>query len=103
MTGGVVTCEALRPDVDWSYIRGTASVEKPSAPINHTIEALAAAPLTTDAALEADLEKAEQAGLVHLPKKASVWDGVDRRVAPVARRLVDRNRDIAVTVTGKGI
>lgn len=24
-TGGVVTCEALRPDVDWAYLRGTAT------------------------------------------------------------------------------
>ncbi|HIB1403542.1 TPA: transcriptional regulator [Salmonella enterica subsp. enterica serovar Muenchen] len=24
-TGGAVTCEELRPDVDWSYLRGTAT------------------------------------------------------------------------------
>ena len=95
VTGGVVTCEALRPDVDWSYIRGTPGVKQPSATTSHGIEALAAAPLTADPLLEADLEKAEQAGLVHLPKKASAWNGVERRVAPVPRRLVDRNRDIA--------
>lgn len=23
-TGGLVTCEELRPDVDWGYLRGTA-------------------------------------------------------------------------------
>ncbi|MDP1586305.1 MAG: YdaS family helix-turn-helix protein [Prosthecobacter sp.] len=24
-TGGLVTCEELRPDVDWAYLRGTAA------------------------------------------------------------------------------
>ena len=23
-TGGAVTCEELRPDIDWAYLRGTA-------------------------------------------------------------------------------
>lgn len=25
-TGGAVTCEELRPDVDWAYLRGTEKV-----------------------------------------------------------------------------
>jgi DNA-binding transcriptional regulator YdaS (Cro superfamily) len=27
-TGGAVTCEELRPDVDWAYLRGTRCEEK---------------------------------------------------------------------------
>lgn len=30
-TAGAVRCEDLRPDVDWSYLRGTASVFKEAA------------------------------------------------------------------------
>jgi len=29
-TGGAVTCEELRPDVDWAYLRGTRCDEKVS-------------------------------------------------------------------------
>lgn len=29
-TGGTVTCEELRPDVDWAYLRGTRCEEKVS-------------------------------------------------------------------------
>lgn len=29
-TGGAVTCEELRPDVDWAYLRGTRCEEKVS-------------------------------------------------------------------------
>jgi len=25
LIGGAITCEELRPDVDWSYLRGTAA------------------------------------------------------------------------------
>ncbi|MCL2656846.1 MAG: helix-turn-helix domain-containing protein [Betaproteobacteria bacterium] len=28
-TGGAVTCEELRPDVDWAYLRGTAPSAEP--------------------------------------------------------------------------
>jgi len=28
-TGGAVTCEDLRPDVDWAYLRGTAATPGP--------------------------------------------------------------------------
>lgn len=27
LTGGVVLCEQLRPDVDWSYLRGTQKLK----------------------------------------------------------------------------
>ena len=54
-------------------------------------------PLTADPALNVELVRAEQAGLVTLPKQAPLWDGVERRVAKVQRRAVDRNRDIAQT------
>jgi len=30
-TSGQVRCEDLRPDVDWAYLRGTASSEKEAA------------------------------------------------------------------------
>lgn len=30
---GVVTCEALRPDVDWAFIRGTVQASLPIAPV----------------------------------------------------------------------
>lgn len=50
--------------------------------------------LTADPALNADLARAEQAGLVKLPHPAPAWDGVERRVAQVPRRAVDRERDI---------
>jgi len=31
-TGGIVTCEALRPDVDWAYLRGTANLQPATEP-----------------------------------------------------------------------
>ena len=52
------------------------------------------APLTVDPVLEAELDKAAQAGLVKLPKKAPVWDGLERRKAPVQRRIVDRAKGL---------
>lgn len=30
LTGGIVTCEELRPDVDWAYLRGTRREDKVS-------------------------------------------------------------------------
>ena len=57
-------------------------------------------PLTTDLALEADLARAEQAGLVLLPKKAPVWNGIERR--QTVRRVVDREcADIGII--GQGV
>lgn len=38
-TAGAVRCEDLRPDVDWSYLRGTASIV---AAVGRDIEAAAA-------------------------------------------------------------
>lgn len=29
-TNGLVRCEDLRPDVDWGFLRNTASVQKPA-------------------------------------------------------------------------
>lgn len=56
----------------------------------------AAEPLTADPALDAELVRAAQAGLVKLPLQAKPWDGVERRVAQAPRRAVDRpNTDIA--------
>lgn len=43
------------------------------------------APLTADPALAAELAKAEQAGLVLLPKKTAPWDGLERRAAPAEK------------------
>lgn len=40
VTGGLVTCEDLRPDVDWGYLRGTAckptraEAQQPAVPID---------------------------------------------------------------------
>jgi DNA-binding transcriptional regulator YdaS (Cro superfamily) len=28
-TGGAVTCEEMRPDVDWEYLRGTSKIPLP--------------------------------------------------------------------------
>ncbi|WP_092002941.1 YdaS family helix-turn-helix protein [Polaromonas sp. OV174] len=88
---GAVTRKELRPD-DWEIHWPELAVPATSPPIPRAIEALAAAPLTTDVALEADLEKAEQAGLVHLPKRAPIWNGAERRAALVQRRSVDREQ-----------
>lgn len=42
-SGGVVTCEELRPDIDWAFLRGTASVEsEPKHPAALSGKALAA-------------------------------------------------------------
>jgi DNA-binding transcriptional regulator YdaS (Cro superfamily) len=30
LTHGEVTCEELRPDVDWAYLRGTAPIHQPN-------------------------------------------------------------------------
>ena len=62
----------------------------------------AAAPLTADPELEADLAKAEQAGLVLLPKKAQAWDGIKRRHH--VRRSVDRERmGLDIGNAGQGV
>lgn len=57
-------------------------------------------PLTTDPVLAADLNKAEQAGLVTLPKKPAVWDGVERR--HLVRRAVDREH-LDIGNAGQGV
>lgn len=59
------------------------------------------APLTADPALNAELAKAERAGLVVLPKKQPTWDGVERRVAQLPRRAADlHSSDIATAGQG---
>lgn len=56
--------------------------------------------LTADPALSVELTRAEQAGLVKLPKQAPQWDGAERRAAKAQRRAVDRKQDIAQTGQG---
>lgn len=36
-TGGVVTCEELRPDVDWKYLRGTEISHPRNADQNNSV------------------------------------------------------------------
>lgn len=67
VTGGIVTCEALRPDVDWSYIRGTANVQQPPAPpaIKTVVNELVAIKSTeAEAITDQLLSVAAQAGLI---------------------------------------
>lgn len=72
-------------------------------PLSDVAAASAAAPLTADPALQAELAKAEQAGLVLLPKQAPVWDGVERRTGHV-RRAEDRERlGLNVGAAGQGV
>lgn len=60
----------------------------------------AAEPLTADPALNVELTRAEQAGLVKLTKQAPTWSGVEHGVAQVQRWAADRERDICQA--GKG-
>ncbi len=56
-------------------------------------------PLTTNPSMQAELDKAAEAGLVLLPKKAPVWDGVERR--HLVRRSADRER-MSLDIGGAG-
>lgn len=100
-TSGAVTRQALRP-ADWMDIwpelvalagAGLVPQQQGDRP--------AAELLTADPALSVELARAEQAGLVKLPKQAPLWDGVERRVAPAPRRAADRKQDICQA--GKGV
>lgn len=51
-----------------------------------------AAEVTTDPAMQAELNKAAQAGLVVLPKRTGGWDGKTER-RKLIRRADDRARD----------
>ena len=56
-------------------------------------------PLTTNPLMQAELDKAAAAGLVLLPKKAPVWDGIERR--QTVRRQVDREcADVGIAGQG---
>ena len=91
---GAVTRKDLRPD-DWGRHWPELAVE----PVVQPVTIAPTGPLTTDPALEAELAKAEQAGLVLLPKKAPVWDGSERRRA--IHRAFDVPADIASA--GQGV
>ena len=73
--------------------------EEMAAPLRATAKAPNAdRPLTTNPLMQAELDKAAEAGLVLLPKKAPVWDGVERRVAQLPRRAIEHLRaDIGST------
>jgi DNA-binding transcriptional regulator YdaS (Cro superfamily) len=94
-TKGAVTRQKLRP-LDWMLIwPELVGGEAPSA------SDVAAGPLTDDPALNVELTRAEQAGLVKLPHPVPAWDGVERRDATVQRRAADRERD-AILAAGQG-
>ncbi len=65
--------------------------EEVTAPIKGAVTVQGAdRPLTTSPSMQAELDKAAEAGLVLLPKKAQVWDGIERRHH--VRRSADRER-----------
>lgn len=96
-TSGAVTRLDLRPN-DYLEIWPELAAEQAPRPFGKQPEAV----LTTDPILAADLNKAEQAGLVTLPKKATAWNGVERR--QLVRRTVDRERlGLDIGSAGQGV
>ncbi|NQW92666.1 MAG: helix-turn-helix domain-containing protein [Polaromonas sp.] len=95
---GAVTRKDLRPD-DWEMYWPELAASESANSDDISIKVNASSDLTADPSLEADLVKAEQAGLVVLPKKAPVWDGIERR--KVVRRAVDRAL-VDIAIAGQG-
>ena len=99
VSAGAVTCEDLRPDVDWHYFRSTLASNRPAEPDVQADKT----PEEVFMKLADGLELQERrVGLADRRLVQQPFAGPEKRIALVRRRAVDRER-ADITIAGQGV